>query len=278
MHAWMHHPQGELAEAVHGIGFYSTVDEPWPPAQPHLNRFPAMVYCSLTFFAQGAVALPDDMGELRAMADWSVSGPRTRPVASLSLAPLRSLGVLLYPDAFALLTGLAPAALQDRNDPADDLLDAGWATWPQALRGCADDAAQLAWVTAELGARWRAVRGRWDPALGASLRRIAAPDGAATVPELGEALGVGERQAQRQYRAHIGLSPAQARRLQRMNAAVYALRDPTASARSLADLAAELGYADQAHMARELRQLAGLSPSRLEAHIDTDREYWPYRL
>jgi AraC-like DNA-binding protein len=46
----------------------------------------------------------------------------------------------------------------------------------------------------------------------------------------------------------------------------------------LADLAAELGYADQAHMARELRQLAGLPPSRLEAHIDTDREYWPYRL
>jgi AraC-like DNA-binding protein len=63
-----------------------------------------------------------------------------------------------------------------------------------------------------------------------------------------------------------------------MNAAVYALRDPAASARTLADLAAELGYADQAHMARELRQLAGLPPSRLEAHIESDREYWPYRL
>jgi hypothetical protein len=37
MQAWMHHPQGELAEALHGIGFYSTVDEPWPPAQPALQ-------------------------------------------------------------------------------------------------------------------------------------------------------------------------------------------------------------------------------------------------
>jgi AraC-like DNA-binding protein len=278
MQASMHTPQGELAEAVHGIGFYSTVDEPWPPAQPQLNRFPAMVYCSLTFFAQGAVALPDDAGELQPMADWSVSGPRTRPIASLTLAPLRSVGVLLYPDAFALLTGLAPAPLQDRNVPADGLLDAGWAEWPQALRACPDDAAQLAWIEARLAERWRAVRGRWDADLGASLRRIAAPDGAATVPALGEALGVGERQAQRQYRTHVGLSPAQARRLQRMNAAVYALRDPDAPARTLADLAAELGYADQAHMARELRQLAGLPPSRLETHIDTDREYWPYRL
>jgi AraC-like DNA-binding protein len=269
MNAWMHTPQGELAEAVHGIGFISTVDEPWPPAQPQLNRFPAMVYCSLNFFTAGAVALPDDRGELRALADWVVSGPRTRPVASLTLAPLRTVGVVLYPDAFALLTGLAPAALQDRNDPADGLLDDSWMHWPQALRACADEAAQLAWIEAQLSERWRAVRGRWDAHLGASLRSIGA-----SAP----ALGVGERQTQRQYRTRVGLSPAQARRLQRMNAAVYALRDPDAPARTLADLAAELGYADQAHMARELRQLAGLPPSQLETRIDTDREYWPYRL
>jgi AraC-like DNA-binding protein len=269
MRAWMHHPQGELAEAVHGIGFISTVDEPWPPAQPQLNRFPAMVYCSLNFFTEGAVALPGDGGDLRALSDWVVSGPRTRPVASLTLAPLRTVGVVPYPDAFALLTGLAPAALQDRNDPADGLLDDSWAGWPRALRACADEAAQLAWIEAQLSARWRAARGRWDANLGASLRSIAA--GA-------PALGVGERQTQRQYRTRVGLSPAQARRLQRMNAAVYALRDPAAPARTLAALAAELGYADQAHMARELRQLAGLPPSRLEAHIESDREYWPYRL
>ena len=265
----MHHPQGELAEALHGIGFYSTVDESWPPAQPQLNRFPAMVYCSLNFFTEGAAALPGDDGELRAMSDLIVSGPRTRPIASLTLAPLRTVGIVLYPDAFALLTGLSPAALQDRNDPADGLLDGTWTDWPQALRACADDAAQAAWIEARLGERWHAVRGRWDAELGASLRSIAA-----SAPEL----GVGARQTQRQYRARVGLSPAQARRLQRMNAAVYALRDPRAAARSLADLAAELGYADQAHMARELRELAFLPPSRLEAHIETDPEYWPYRL
>jgi AraC-like DNA-binding protein len=59
---------------------------------------------------------------------------------------------------------------------------------------------------------------------------------------------------------------------------VYALRDPGAAKDTLAALAAELGYADQAHMARELRELAGLPPSRLEAHIASDRDYWPYRL
>ena len=278
MRAWMHTPQGELAEAVHGLGFISTVDDPWPPARPQLNRFPAMVYCSLTFFTEGAVALPDDTGALRPLPPWVVSGPRTRPVASLTLAPLRTLGVVLHPDAFALLTDLAPAALHDRNDPADILLGPGWDDWPRALRACADEAAQLAWIEDALGARWRAVRGRWNADLAASLRRIAAPDGAASVPALGATLGVGARQAQRRYRERVGLSPAQARRLQRMNAAVYALRDPAAPARTLADLAAELGYADQAHMARELRELTGLPPSQLERRIDTDRDYWPYRL
>lgn len=278
MRAWMHTPQGELAEAVHGIGFVSTVDDPWPPARPQLNRFPAMVYCGLTFFTEGAVALPDDSGELQPLPQWVVSGPRTRPVASVTLAPLRTLGVVLHPDAFALLTGLAPGTLHDRNDPADALLGPGWAGWPQALGACADEAAQLAWIETALLARWRAVRGQWNADLAASLRRIAAPDGAASVPALGAALGVGERQAQRQYRARIGLGPAQARRLQRMNAAVYALRDPDSPARTLADLAAELGYADQAHMARELRELTGLPPSQLERCIDTDRDYWPYRI
>jgi hypothetical protein len=115
-----------------------------------------MVYCSLNFFTEGAAALPGDDGELRALSDWVVSGPRTRPIASLTLAPLRTVGIVLYPDAFALLTGLAPAALQDRNDPADGLLDASWADWPQALRACADEAAQAAWIEARLSECWRA--------------------------------------------------------------------------------------------------------------------------
>jgi len=63
-----------------------------------------------------------------------------------------------------------------------------------------------------------------------------------------------------------------------MNEAVYALRDPAVPKETLAALAAELGYADQAHMARELRELAGLPPSRLEESIASDRDYWAYRL
>jgi AraC-like DNA-binding protein len=276
MRTGMHLPQGTLAEVLHGIGFMSTLDEAWPPAQPHLNRFPAMVYCSITFILDGAVALPAEEGGARALSGLLISGPRTRPITSVSLAPVRSLSAILYPDAFHLLTGIAPARLQDRDQPAAGWLDADWEAWPPALRERAgDDAAQAAWIESWLAARWQHKRAEWDRDLGESLRGIAGHEG---VAETARVLGVGERQVQRRYREHIGVTPAQARRLQRMNEAVYALRDPAANPDTLAALAAELGYADQAHMARELRELTGLPPSRLEAHIASDRDYWAYRL
>ncbi|WP_460826376.1 helix-turn-helix domain-containing protein, partial [Massilia terrae] len=110
--------------------------------------------------------------------------------------------------------------------------------------------------------------------LGDSLRHIARRTVAATV----RTFDVGERQMQRQFRAQVGLTAAQARRLQRMNEAVYALRSGGADGDSLAALAAELGYADQAHMARELRALTGLPPSLLSERIESDPDYWPYRM
>lgn len=272
----LHVPTGELAEAVFGIAFMSTLDEPWPPAQPRLNRFPAMVYCGVTLLTEGNVAvLGAADGALNPMPDWIVFGPRTRPVTSVTLAPLRCVSVIFYPDAFALLTRQAPARLQDRDEAAASWLPEEWNDWRPALRARAgDEAAQTQWIESWLLPRWLGARQRWNRTLGESLRQLTRRGLAATV----RTLGVGERQMQRQYRAQVGLTPAQARRLQRMNEAVYALRSGAAEGDTLAALAAELGYADQAHMARELRALTGLPPSRLEQHIESDPDYWPYRL
>lgn len=277
MKASLHHPAGELSEAVFGIAFMSNLDDPpWPPGCPPLNRFPGMVFCGVTMFTEGRVAvLPDGDGPWRPMPDWVVFGPRTRPVTSATLEPIRCATAIFYPDAFALLTGVAPGELQDRDEPAGAWLPPAWDEWPAALRERAgDEAAQRAWIEQWLAARWQEVRPRWNRSLGHGLRQIARRGLAATV----RALGVGERQAQRQFRSSVGLTPVQARRLVRMNEAVYALRDGGGDSTTLAELAAELGYADQAHMARELRALTGLPPSRLEERIESDSEFWPYRL
>jgi NAD(P)-dependent dehydrogenase (short-subunit alcohol dehydrogenase family) len=43
-------------------------------------------------------------------------------------------------------------------------------------------------------------------------------------------------------------------------------------------LAAEAGYADQAHMGREVRRITGMPPAKIVNLIATEESYWPYRL
>lgn len=72
-------------------------------------------------------------------------------------------------------------------------------------------------------------------------------------------LGVGERSVQRLFRRYVGLTPKQTARVLRQTALTMALRDDDVG---LARLARAHGYADQAHMSREYRDLAGLPPGR----------------
>ena len=112
-------------------------------------------------------------------------------------------------------------------------------------------------VQAELLARPRPGRpaGPWVPAVVEWARSTRAG-----AERLGTELAISDRQLRRRVEERFGYGPRTLRRvlrLQRMLA--LAARRP----RPLADLALDAGYADQAHMTRECRELAGLSPSRL---------------
>ncbi|WP_431113402.1 helix-turn-helix domain-containing protein [Variovorax paradoxus] len=75
------------------------------------------------------------------------------------------------------------------------------------------------------------------------------------------ASGLGERHYRRMFLQRLGIAPKTWMRLQRFDAFVQALADPT----SLSALAAQSGYADQAHMTREARSIANHSPAKLRA-------------
>jgi AraC-like DNA-binding protein len=62
------------------------------------------------------------------------------------------------------------------------------------------------------------------------------------------------------FRDHVGLPPKAAARVIRLDRAVSALRSGTPR---IADVAAACGYADQAHLGRELRELGGVTPAQL---------------
>jgi AraC-like DNA-binding protein len=78
--------------------------------------------------------------------------------------------------------------------------------------------------------------------------------------DLADAAGLGLRSLQRLVREQLGLTPKWLIRRYRMQEAAAALAG--ADAPSLADLAASLGFADQAHLTREFRAVIGETPRR----------------
>ncbi|MGH7643470.1 MAG: helix-turn-helix domain-containing protein [Candidatus Dormibacteria bacterium] len=83
--------------------------------------------------------------------------------------------------------------------------------------------------------------------------------GSGPVARISRLLGVSERELLRRCRDAVGYGPKKLDRILRFQRS----RARAATAVSLADLAADSGYADQAHMTRECRRLSGLTPSEL---------------
>lgn len=75
-------------------------------------------------------------------------------------------------------------------------------------------------------------------------------------------LGISERQLHRRCVAAVGYGPVLLRRVLRFRRVVSQI-DAGGALDDLAGLAAAAGYADQAHLTRESRELAGLPPAAL---------------
>ena len=90
-----------------------------------------------------------------------------------------------------------------------------------------------------------------------------------SIEELSCDLGWSRQHLARRFRAEVGVGPKQLARVARLQRAVDHLqRVPDrahAAPLSLAGAAADLGYFDQAHMARDFRELAGLAPRDIRA-------------
>jgi AraC-like DNA-binding protein len=80
------------------------------------------------------------------------------------------------------------------------------------------------------------------------------------VPALADAVGLSERQLRRRFTEAVGYGPKTLHSILRFQ---HALCLGRAAPTSLADVAHQAGYADQAHFTREVRRLAGVTPTEL---------------
>lgn len=177
----------------------------------------------------------------------------------------RVLGVKLLPGAAGLLFDPQAHALSNRITALRDLVgDESLALQCDVLTAGSDEDA-FARLCAWLRPRRRADRAA-DASLAVALVRAVTADPTITgVATLCHRAGLCERALQRVFRAHVGASPKWVIRRHRLQEA--ALRIERGEVRSLAELAASLGYADQSHLARDFKAAVGKSPRDFAAMV-----------
>ena len=92
-------------------------------------------------------------------------------------------------------------------------------------------------------------------------RRLIETAGRLPIGTLVDELGCSRKHLAERFRVEIGVAPKTLARVLRFDRAVRLLR----LGRAFAEVAAECGYCDQAHLNRDVRQLAGTTPTDLTA-------------
>lgn len=109
-----------------------------------------------------------------------------------------------------------------------------------------------------------------DPGISWSWRHLHATHGRAPIGAMTTELGWSHRRLITRFREQIGLTPKAYARVIRFDRAATALRK--AEDRSLAEIAYDCGYADQAHLTHEFRELAGLTPKTFRVAVGASGE------
>jgi AraC-like DNA-binding protein len=175
------------------------------------------------------------------------------PDTEAQLAPLgegsRMVGIRFAPGAADSVLGLPLDAVCDQRVPLEELW--GGAADELAERVALSDQPEVALATAVQDRISEAP----DPTAAAIARQLEFAAGPGIVSGVADEVGVSERQLQRRCRTAFGYGPKTLHRVLRFQRALRLAR----GGGRLADVAAVAGYADQAHMARDTRSLAGVS-------------------
>ncbi len=225
--------------------------------------------------------LPDDRETVQRVLQYPVpvlvvgpenavlSGPRTGLSTQRLAGSGWAVGVLFQPAAGFLLTGRPVRELLDTVVDASTVAAVHDSGLVPALREVMGrdpgDAAARQRAVALVEATLRALLPVDEEGLLVNdlLQRVENDSDLLRVDQLADGLGMSERTLQRLCSRRIGIGPkwlVQRRRLQEV--AERLARDGTPD---LAGVAADLGYADQAHLTRDFRKVTGLTPGEYAA-------------
>jgi AraC-like DNA-binding protein len=186
-----------------------------------------------------------------------VGGARSRFHVREAAVGARAVGMQIRPGGAGVILGIPAQALAERHTALEDV----WGPEAHALRerllATRPAARQLRLLEEAVAARLRP-RFAPHPAVQQALARFGSEATGWEVGRVTRETGLSHRRFVELFRGQVGLGPKQLCRVLRLG---RALRLAAAGGSTWAATAAIAGYSDQSHLVRELRAIAGVSPT-----------------
>ncbi|RWF45508.1 MAG: AraC family transcriptional regulator [Mesorhizobium sp.] len=228
------------------------------------GHFRNVEYASLTVplvisfaepFAIGLGRAPDDNDRFASFAAGLFAGP----VMIESFGGACCIQVNFTPLGARRFFRLPMSELTDSMVVLDDVLGAEGAALRERLGNAPDWTARFDLAEAFVAARLESAA-ETPLEIAWAYDRIITSGGRTRIASLAEQLGWSRKHLADKFSDATGIGPKTLSRIVRFNRALRLSSEPTAD---WADVAADCGYADQAHLVREFRELAGETPTAL---------------
>jgi AraC-like DNA-binding protein len=193
-----------------------------------------------------------------------LSGPRVRELRVEMRAGDQFWGLKFWPDAGGVVLGLDPIALREHAGILAMKAPELARSLAPSLDQCRDIEQALAVFHDFVSAR-KSHCPPIDQLVREAINTIQRSDGDLSISAVADSVGLSLRQLQRRFRARVGLTPKEFARIRRMRVALCNVLEDRP--KDWATVAAESGYADQAHFSRDAAALTGLSPAGFEDRI-----------
>ena len=242
------------------------------------SHYPATPLCSIGWWWVGtahylAPGHPAEEASPRQAAAGRVvlTGPHTRPSISWNPGPAHGVMMMLHPEAFAAVTGIAPGQLLNQSVCAYTHLGAAWGGLWERVFAEPDLSRAQSLIEPFLLSLWSARPTSHARPLREWLQHLAH---VAWHSDRGRSL----RQMERRIKQWTGQSHRDLHVLARAETAFLRLMAQHPEPVNWAEAAVDCGYADQSHLGRTARRVTGFSPESLRRRMWTEEPFWMYRL
>jgi AraC-like DNA-binding protein len=192
-----------------------------------------------------------------------IYGQVTKPVELISQRRIGMIVVVLQPYALHSLTGIPAHRLTNAIASLEETWGKVGAQLERNVLLTKDTAGKLAFIDTFLGSKCPVTP---DEVVTFSIDWLIAHADSGSIQALVAELPVGERQLERAFKTHVGVSPKMFASMVRMQHFLKSIARP--GAENLTSLAYGSGYYDQAHLVKTFKLRSGTTPKRYRAVRD----------